>query len=798
MLTTPWLKVFIDLWEHRGRTLIVALAIAVGVYAVGVVLDIREIVTREYRIDQAGAQVASAVLFTAPFEEDLAASVARQPLVAAAEGRAVVHGRVYDHTGLPQDLTLIAVPDFNRMAVDALVPLAGQYPPGSGQVVLEKLAFPALEAGIGRDLEVVLSNDATRRLRVVGTVHDAQEFSPSLSGTAVGYVTLETLQGLGYPGLFSELHVRATAPVHDKVHIVAAIAQVEAQLRASDRTILSQRIITRAPADAYLDAVVLILSAFGLVILLLSGFLVINAISALITQQVPQIGVMKLVGARRWQITLLYLATVLIYGVLAVTIAVPLAGLTARLLMTEVVEKLLNVRTLSYAVPLPLLLAQAGVGLLLPLAAGLAPVIRGTGVSTHQALNEAGLGREGRRHGPVDRLLTRLQKAQALRRPLLLAIRNTLRHKGRLAQTLIVLVFGTALFISVLSVRVSVAATLDSFMRFHRYDVTLVLKRPQLVSRAEAAARETPGAAGVEVWALDAAHRVRADDSKSEAFRIVAAPAGTTFMDPELRAGRWLPATGGPANPLVVNSDFVDAERDVRVGSSLVLDIGGRKATWTVVGIVPTESRGAAVYANLADYQYATRSAGEGTQVQVRLTGRDPAAQHEMAARLREHFESLGLQVDGTQTAERTQNENETLFTVVVAFLILMALLLAAVGGLGLASTMSINMLERVREIGVLRAIGASNTSVRSIVLAEGLAIAGISWVVGTALSVFLSPVFSEVLGVALIKIPLRYHYSFVAAVVWIFILLGIAVAASLGPARAAVRLTVREVLAYE
>ena len=55
MLTTPWKKVLIDLWEHRMRTLIVALAIAVGAYAVGVVLNTREILVREYHSDQAGA-----------------------------------------------------------------------------------------------------------------------------------------------------------------------------------------------------------------------------------------------------------------------------------------------------------------------------------------------------------------------------------------------------------------------------------------------------------------------------------------------------------------------------------------------------------------------------------------------------------------------------------------------------------------------------------------------------------------------------------------------------------------------
>ena len=156
------------------------------------------------------------------------------------------------------------------------------------------------------------------------------------------------------------------------------------------------------------------------------------------------------------------------------------------------------------------------------------------------------------------------------------------------------------------------------------------------------------------------------------------------------------------------------------------------------------------------------------------------------------------MKVNGTETAEVTQQRNVLLFTVVVAFLILMALLLAAVGGLGLASTMSINMLERVREVGILRAIGASNVSVRQIVLAEGIAIAVVSWGVGTALSFFTSPIFSRELGLALIKIPLRYQYSFAAAGIWFFILLAIAIVASLGPARTAVRMTVREVLAYE
>ena len=123
---------------------------------------------------------------------------------------------------------------------------------------------------------------------------------------------------------------------------------------------------------------------------------------------------------------------------------------------------------------------------------------------------------------------------------------------------------------------------------------------------------------------------------------------------------------------------------------------------------------------------------------------------------------------------------------------------LAAAPAVAFAAPDGAAIMERVREVGVLRAIGASNGSVRGIVLAEGIAMAVISWLVGGLISLGLAPLFSAQLGLALIKIPLQYHYSLLGAGAWFFILLAIAAVASLAPARNAVKLTVREVLAYE
>ena len=795
MISTRWHKVLIDLWKNRVRTLIVALAIAVGVYAIGVVLNTRELVVREYRADQDGALLASAVIRTMPFDDDLAERIAELPGVAAAEGRQVVDVRFYGDGNTSRSLELVAVPDFERMEVDAIRPLAGRWPPGKREVILERLALEYLGVEIGDTVTVELDDGVEKQLTVVGTAHNPQELSPDILNGTSGYVTLETMGTLGLPEAYTELRIRVAEQPRDEDHINAIADEVEDHLEATGRPVFSRRVITESHADPFIDTIVLILSSFGFIILLLSGFLVVNAISALITQQVSQIGVMKLIGARRWQIMSLYIVTVLVYGVLAILLGIPLAIMTARLLMETLVQGLLNVMPDSYAVPLHFIAMQAAVGLLLPLLAGLAPVIKGTRITTHKALNDVGMETGAYGRGWVDRLLNWVQNLVALRRPLLLALRNTLRHKGRLVQTLIVLIVGTALFVSVLSVRSSVDSTVEAFMRFHQYDVSVELERPYRLSRLEGGALQVPGVVDVEGWSFGGATRLRSDGTESDGMKITAVPVNSTFLDPQISAGRWL---GAGHNEIVINSDVLDKEPDLQVGDQMVLEISDREAEWLIVGVVPTESRGPVIYVKHEDFAYIARTPGQATHLQVKTERHDAAAQQEVEERLMQHLEAQGLAVSSTETTQIMQSNNKLMFTIIVAFLILMALLLAAVGGLGLTTTMSINILERVREIGVLRAIGASNVSVRQIVLVEGVIMGVISWAVGMLLSWPISTFMSEQLGLALIKVPLSFQYSIGAAVVWFFVLQMVAVVASLGPARNAVRLTIREVLAYE
>jgi putative ABC transport system permease protein len=112
--------------------------------------------------------------------------------------------------------------------------------------------------------------------------------------------------------------------------------------------------------------------------------------------------------------------------------------------------------------------------------------------------------------------------------------------------------------------------------------------------------------------------------------------------------------------------------------------------------------------------------------------------------------------------------------------------------------TMSINVLEQTREIAVMRAIGAGDGAVIRIVLAQGLLIGALSWVLGAILAAPLSLGLSNIVGIAFLRAPLTYTFSASGCLLWLLIVILLSALASVLPARNASRVSVRDALAYE
>ncbi len=135
---------------------------------------------------------------------------------------------------------------------------------------------------------------------------------------------------------------------------------------------------------------------------------------------------------------------------------------------------------------------------------------------------------------------------------------------------------------------------------------------------------------------------------------------------------------------------------------------------------------------------------------------------------------------------------------VLVYFMLVMASLIAIVGGLGLMGTMSINVLERTREIGVMRAIGASNGDIQAIVITEGMVIGIISWAISILFSIPITGVLTYGVGLAILTAPMPAVYGASGIIAWLIFTVALGTLASALPARRASRLTVRDTLAYE
>ena len=156
-----------------------------------------------------------------------------------------------------------------------------------------------------------------------------------------------------------------------------------------------------------------------------------------------------------------------------------------------------------------------------------------------------------------------------------------------------------------------------------------------------------------------------------------------------------------------------------------------------------------------------------------------------------------GFQVAGVAEGREILDQAGEAINILVGFLLVMALLTALVGSIGLAGTMGMNVLERTREIGVMRAIGAVDSEIIKSVIVEGSLIGLISWFFGALLSIPITYALLDILAVAF-SAPIPVNFTADGFIIWLGVVLFLSVIASIVPARNAARLTIREVLAYE
>jgi putative ABC transport system permease protein len=549
-----------------------------------------------------------------------------------------------------------------------------------------------------------------------------------------------------------------------------------------------------------INALLMLLTVLGVLSLLLGTFLLVNTVSAILTQQVRQIGIMKAIGARRDQILRMYLILVGAYGVLALVVAAPLGALAAGA-VTGFMAQVFNFDSGGLELPPKVMLLEATAAVAVPVLAAIWPIWRGTGITVREAVSDYGIGNVMGR-GRLDLWLDRLFKlVKGLSRPILLSLRNTFRRKWRLVLTLLTLTVAGTVFMAVFSIRSSLYTTLDDALDYFRYDISVGFTQNYRAARIEHEVLQIPGVKAAEPWGFTSGRilrdeRKQSEDDASKNVFILAPPVDTKMIQPKIVEGRWLIPEDESA--LVVNTEVLKDSPQLTVGSRAVLKIGTRRLAFTVVGIAKSTLTGPIAYAPYSWFTGAIQEAGGARSVQIVAQSADRQDQSKLGRKLEEHLKNNNLRVQNVDITWEQKERIKSQFDILTVFLLMMAVLLAVVGALGLMGTMGINVLERTREIGVMRAIGASSLSIGKIFIVEALCIGVLSWLLGVILALPVAALLCYQVGVMFLQSPLAFSFSFLGVGIWLVLSVLLSIIASLLPARNAARLSVREVLGYE
>lgn len=738
---------------------------------------------------------------------DIVEQARRQPGVLDATGRTQFDGRV-EVAGRPLDVTLqtfVAAPDDPMRMVKFDLRRDGGWPAAPGEIWLSgDGTLDLLGVDVGDTVTVTTPTGDRLPLRIAGTVYD-----PSLAPSPQeqrGHAYLST-ESAAAAGLLNQLKIRVADPggsesTRDRARAVSVATRLAGWLRDEHGLTVEEVQAPKPYAHPHqwqADVLLLSLLAGGAAALLLAGILVATMLDNLFTQQIPQIGIMKATGARSVHIGRLYVAMV---GLVAAA-ATLLALYPAILVSTNLVEGLvgmLGITPGSLAAPGWTYLVVVAAGLGLPVLLALPPLVRASRTTVRAAIDHHGGAREPSR---ASAMLTRLGRLR-LDRGLLMALRNTVRRPARFWLSVGLLAAAGTVFVAGMSLRSGTEAKDENAKAQRYWDVEVQLAQPARAPAATQAARQVPDVARVEAWTrvpvgvASGSTPVAVTDTYPDqghgSVSLDTVPAAKA--QPSIVDGRWL--TPGETGAVVLAADVRDRSvPDLGPGDPVRLFIEGKPTTWRIAGIVDQADSGG-VYTTAEGLAKATGTAPYQVNRLRLITGRhDEHTRQTVATDAKSTLTGAGIDVEQSASVSRQDAAGSGHLGPVLLVLIGVALPLGVLGAIALATTMSANVLDRIREFGVLHAIGARPRTVRRIVIAEGVILAATSCLVAALPTLGLTALLGWGLGETFGNLALPFTISPLGVGLWLLVvLLGAALATDAAATRAS-RITVREALTY-
>jgi putative ABC transport system permease protein len=783
-------KALKDLTTNPTRTLLVVSAMVLGLWGLGTIWVSNSILTNDLRTNFSATKPAHVIFESDDFEKLNIADFCKGHEIESAEFRDFSLHRIEVSPNEWIPLWLYGVQDFRRLRLAKIFYQEGLSVPAIGSMLIERDGKKISTIVIGSAPRVRIGNKI-KQVPVSSICYDPAQ-APATQDHFI-YAYTDQVSYTQITGLKANrrLIVRLKN-VQSANDVILLAKKLEADFKNLGINILSTQIpkFNQHPHQWQLDTLLLLIGSIGLLAMLLGAVLVSQLVRAIMSSQTRQIGVLKAIGSTQYQTLRIYMTMLLILGAIGGAMAIPLAVMSGKAFAYFVAGKL-NFDILTTSPPLYIYISLALSSLLLPFTLSLPILLKGTSISVKEALNNYGI--------PANVKVRPMRFLKSLNLPdmVILAIRNSQRNIQRLTITIVSMALGVAVFSTGFNVRQSLWNLLYDYKNEIQYDVQVVLNKPVSETEAKKALENIPQIQKMGFW-LGGNGEIQSKIASTDlSAGIVSLPYQTDLLKLKIVQGSWLSASS--QMEVVLNQQAWDLYAQPKLDAMIRLTINSKTISAKYVGLVEQFDK-PKIYIEKQQYNKFFNQRGLVNTMVIKGKTHDDKA----VLGLKQEVEKALVNTDLNVSYVLSQSEKVRIIydhlNIILSTIVFLSFLILLVSAIGMASATGINIVERTREIGVMRAIGTTPVQIYRLFVIEGLIVFLLSIVLGIFLSFPLSQIASVFFGHLLLgkETTLTFAFSLPGFVITLLVTLIFSWMASKLPAKAVIKITTQKALSYE
>lgn len=781
-------KAFRDLFHDKQKALVSISAILIGMIAFGTLLFSYEIITNELITTYSSINPPSASININKVDNHLLKLTKNFSEIKEFEIKAQYQMRGQKANGEWTTVELFATDNYTNLDMNKVFYMEGKSNPDFNEMLIERDAIKVSGKSLGESLVLTLPNGKETELKITGMINDLGVHPATMHNTIYAYVSIDTLKTLGLTPNRIDFKISKNTYDHESILVTS---NTYMRLLEKNGYQIKKLLLENTPGismhlEEYKTALFL-LRTFSFVAFLFGCLIMGSLITAILSQQVKQIGILKTFGTKNTSILYAYLLAIFSFVGLAGILSLPLAKWLANFL-SAILLRISNMSLTHTQVSPSLYIIFLLVCFMIPLFISFFSIQRAAKITIKEAISDSGDNNNYMKK-PFLPGLTWIQ------RPILLTLRNALRRKGRFSLNVMTLTISGVCFITILVCMVSVSTTLSDNINQFNYDYRFLTGNKE-TKEIKQLLSENPEIGAFEYWGFTSGKFIYKNGQIGKSYSIFAIPEGSKLVTPDLLAGNWLQ---NEKNGIVVGHEFLQNYPDISLGDTINIEVDGTALKLPIIGVVKDFS-GTNIFMNKNFYTKNISSQSKQNLVQVQLDSNlRGRSRKNLINKLEASLLDQGVSVLQSETkANAIKVLNSHYMSTFQTFLIIIFMILI-VSAFGLSSTTNVQTLERMKEIGIMKAFGTDKKQIIRIITSESMFVSISSWILAAILSIPSIIVGHYYFSATTLEVPITLNIIsvFISYVVWLMLVLLVGKQASKQAALKAANMTVKDSLLF-